>query len=168
MGGSVRATQQCHSVTMASPPPSHSRYILGLCPLRVYRRLHMEERDAALWFPHIHLLELLTAQRHGADAVSPSAPPRAQPTGLFLSRGQARAARVTFLPVVPSLILLLLMRMTYFQPKTKTLTSSPKEHLFPKLRPQKQKFPLPDLCYSHQIIPQPPQKDASLAHKHLL
>lgn len=26
-----------------------------------------------------------------------------------------------------------------------------------KLRPQKQKLPLPDLCHSHWIIPQPPQ-----------
>ena len=38
----------------------------------------------------------------------------------------------TFLPMVPTVFILLsLRRMTLFQHKTKTLTLSPKEHLFP-------------------------------------
>ena len=126
----MRARQPCHMSPCPVPlfpTPGHPQ---SVSPPSLQAAPHGGGGHGTL-VPHILSLELWVAQRHGAMQWPLSTSQGPARSTLHIQRS-SQNGQSSFLPMVPTVFILLsLRRMTLFQHKTKTLTLSPKEHLFP-------------------------------------
>ena len=142
-------------VAMPRPPLSHSR-TSSVCVASISTGTSAWRRGTRHSGPPHPLIGVVDGPETWSDAASPSAPPRAQPAPLCTSRGQARTARAPSCRWCPLPSSFSHRRMT-IPAQDKDIDLVSKRTFISKSRPQKQKLPLPDLCHSHRIIPQPPQ-----------
>ena len=118
-------------------PLSHSRDIPSLCHLHLYRQLHVDEGDTALWFPHILSLELCMEQMQRPPQHLPG------PSLLHSTRSEVEPERLEHLPangahcLQPSLT----KEDGFILAQDKDIDLVCKRTFISKLRPQKQKLP---------------------------
>ena len=155
MGGPVRARQPCHMSPCPVPlfpTPGHPQ---SVSPPSLQAAPHGGGHGTLV--PHILSLELWMAQRHGAMQQPPQHLPG--PSPLQSAHPEVKPERPELLPangahcLHPSLT----EEDDFISAQDKDIDFVSKRTFISKLRPQKQKLPLPDLCHSHWIIPQPPQ-----------
>ena len=143
-------------VAMPRPPLSHSR-TSSVCVASISTGSSAWRRGTRHSGPPHPLTGVVGGPEAWSNAAAPSAPPRAQPAPLCTSRGQARTARAPSCQWCPLSSSFFHEEEDLISAQDKDIDLVSKRTFISKLRPQKQKLPLPDLCHSHWIIPQPPQ-----------